>query len=387
MSYRESEKLHFRVVDGDIWERPVDAIVVPHLPGDEVLPRITARIYAAAGYDKMMTAYQDAKQESIKKMGRRFGGNVSISDKEVPIVAVTPGFGLAAKHAIHISIHAEEWQDEQTIDERCQQVRKISECYDRVANCAISLGVKSIALPLLGTCALGFPEEVSRREAEHAFYSFIQHANQRRAPENKIEMRITFVIPNDKKAQAPKTPKPVVFVPANKENFKYHKVFDSYREIFNQKIEDSKLSEDAFCRQRCYKFLEKIDNCAEFARSHGFQPSDFTHLVKRVNNQEGGSIPKKKRVITIAIGVFAMGLTDSNYEYYEFIKCSGLLHRLGFDYPADNLDYQVETIIRSGIKDFEQINKELCKINPDFDLTKPLRNNKPKSKTKREMIK
>lgn len=101
---------------------------------------------------------------------------------------------------------------------------------------------------------------------------------------------------------------------------------------------------------------------------------DFSESrISRFKNSQKGSrsVPHKHRVIALAV---AMKLND--YDRFEFIRCSG------YEYPADERDFQVEKIMRSGITDFNEVNSTLCAINPTYDLTASVKtSSKPKQKT------
>lgn len=393
--------MSYKVVYGDILEQDVDAIVVPQVPHEGILSELTARIYNAAGYQNMMVAYQSAKYEAEQKISKELSRFDIVSGIEIdshPIVAVTPGFDLKAKHAIHICVRAENWWDGQFESERKEKEFILYQCYHAVLECAHkTLCAKSIALPLLGTSLLGFPEEFSRIAAESSASGWLKEYLPP-LPQNCTQndkafidrwhgrddpMKIHIVIPRCVKPEAPKALKPAANVPKHNsapENNNvpeyddaYIETFLEYEKTFENSIERSGKSRKEYCRIKCAEYLRRIDNPSKLSRSLGFQPSVITRFSNAVSGQGSGNIPKKKRVIALAIG---MALSD--YERFEFIRCSGN------DYPFEKLDDQVETVIRSGIKSFKLINKKLCEIDPDYDLSAPLK--KETSAPKREKI-
>lgn len=414
----------FEVVYGDILEQDVEAIVIPQVPQEGVLPELTARIYNAAGFQNMTAAYQDAKKVAIREEEKRFHLDFRrISDKDNAIASVTSGFNLKAKHAIHINIHAEKWQCPQTIGENVKKGRELFSCYYKALECAFfKLKVKSVALPLLGTSLLGFPEDISRKIAERAAVHCLEELTRFKTDGDTIKILIVILsdqkpqateraeraaaqqhnpftsqrprksiptyltIPDSKEPQAPKAPKPAasdykhIFnpnlynSPKNDfkddiiDNFKYDDVFAGYENTFENSIKHSGKTKEEFCRTKCAEYLNRINEPTKLADLLGFHSSVITNFKKAVSAQGGGNIPREKRRV-IAIAIY-MGLSD--YERFEFVRCSG------FNYPGEEIDNHVETIIRSGTKAFRYVNKELCKINPDYDLTAPLRKNKPK---------
>lgn len=138
--------------------------------------------------------------------------------------------------------------------------------------------------------------------------------------------------------------------------------FIEYERLFEKSIERSGLGKKEFCRRKCYKYLCRIENASKLSNLLGFGSEVITRFKNKQGGLKGGYIPHKKRVIALAIG---MELSD--YERFEFIRCSD------YEYPSEKLDIQVESIIRSGIKVFNMINEKLCEIDPDNDLSAPLK--------------
>ena len=138
--------------------------------------------------------------------------------------------------------------------------------------------------------------------------------------------------------------------------------FIEYERLFEKSIERSGLGKKEFCRKKCYKYLCCIENASKLSNMLGFGSEVITRFKNKQSGLKGGYIPHKKRVIALAIG---MELSD--YERFEFIRCSD------YEYPSEKLDIQVESIIRSGIENFNIINEKLCEIDPDNDLSAPLK--------------
>lgn len=368
--------MQFEVVQGDILEQDVDVIVVPHLSKGGIMPELTAKIYSAAGYQDMADAFQAAKEKAIEeKVRRNHLGSTRLSDKNLSILSVTPGFNLRAKHAIHINVHAEEWRDGQTETERKKKVNDLEYCYYSVLMHAFCrLHAMSVAVPLMGTSLLGFPVDVSREAAERAaskldFFTWHRERNAKR--------KTYIIIPDSKEEEVVEEPEVSEnsIVRITDENFQYHGVFEQFEKDFYADMKASVHSNSEYKRITCLNYLvsgTQNQTQKELATLLGVTPSIISKFISAVNRNGTGNIPRdKRRVIAIAIG---MGLED--YDRFKFIRCI-------YDaYPGDPLDYQVETIILSGIKGFNYINKELCKIDPAFDLKAPVRINKPQTQTK-----
>ncbi len=353
----------FNVVYGDILEQDVDAIVVPQLPLEGVLSELTSRIYKAAGFQNMMVAYNMAMNKAKAENERLIFAdsyNIALSRCEHPLVVITPGLGLKAKHAIHVVVDTKTWWDGQPGSEREQKEYVLFYCYYRALESALDkLNAKSIVFPLLGTSLLGVPIEFSRTVAKSAINSFCKKRGVRgHTPrgwdkdENYKRMEICLVIPFTEKNSKPTA--------SSVDAYNDTGVFLEHERTLADKTKRSGLDRDAFFRKTSYEYLNRIDNDSKMAELLGFG-SDVIHRFKSKQSGSGkGSVPKKWRVIALAIG---LGLDD--YERFEFIRCAG------YEYPAEDLDFQVEKILRSGPMGFVMLNEKLCKINPEYDLTKP----------------
>lgn len=363
--------MSLEVVYGDILEQDIEAIVVPEIAGVSIRCELTARIYEAAGYQDMLCEYCNNlyKNRSSEKLQNDndidyHKLNEICTEAELhSTITVTSGFDLKANYAIHLDICEENWQDSQDDWERYHKECTLSNCYADTLDHVNKIGVRSIAFPVLGTCFLGVPEDFARLVAENAISSWLNAHNE--SDDNFI--KVYLVIPYNQKPKALKAPKPAAG------EFEYDDIFAEYERTFEKNIQQSGLTQKEFCRGKCAEYLRRIDKDSRLAKSLGLKPYVITRFNNAINGKGKGNIPKKKRVIALAIG---MGLSD--YERFEFIRCSGN------DYPYEELDNQVETVIRSGIKTFKLINKKLCEINPDYNLSASLK--KETEKTKSENI-
>lgn len=370
--------MSYKVIYGDILEYEVDAIVVPQVPHEGMLSELTTRIYEAAGFQNMMLAYQSAKHKAEREIAEEYSfvDVETICDMDCPpIVVVTSGFNLKAKNAIHICVRTTNWWDAQADSERKEKEYILYRCYYAVLECAHKeICAKSVALSLLGTDLLGYPQEVSRSIAEKAVTDWLKENIPLLPPDCgkgdeaflkrwkgiddpiKIYIVIPFEIPRKNTAS-------VSDAYGNTDSFV------KFEKILAQKIEGSKYDKDGFFRDTVYNYLNEISPLKTIAQLIDFSESRISRFK---NSQKGSrSVPHKHRVIALAV---AMKLND--YDRFEFIRCSG------YEYPADERDFQVEKIMRSGITDFNEVNSTLCAINPTYDLTASVKtSSKPKQKT------
>lgn len=354
----------FEVLYGDILGLDVESIVVPEIATTTVKCEFTARVFDEAGYIDMTEACGDP----LFKKGMHFpeipggvdireymeSGEYSEAFNKTELhsdIYVTPGFRLNAESVIHLRIFEENWQDSQLDCERYHKECSIQNCYIDVLDVAKEHEIRSIAFPVLGTCFLGFPEDFARLIAENTISSWCRDNS-----EEDLDMNVYLVVPHAKRKPIPKP------VKAELPDNYYDRIFTEYEKELNKRIEEAGLGREEFYRSRCLEYLNRIDSSAKLCRLLGFGSDVITRFINAVSGQGTGNKPKKIRVIALSIG---MGLSD--YERYEFVRCSG------YDYPYEPLDDQVEAIIRSGITSFKLINKKLCEINPDFDLSAPLR--------------
>lgn len=332
---------------GDILEREADAIVVPEIAGASRQCELTAKIYEAAGFREMMSEYckklfKPRNEYVIENSGEIDYDELNELCAEASVhstVTVTSGCKLNAKYAIHLDIREENWNSDQYDYDRYHKECLIYNCYGDALDCAKKLGAESVAIPLLGTCFLGFPEDYARLNAENAIGAWLCN--------NGDPMTVYLVIP---------------FRLSVEDAFANADIFVEYEHRLSDGLQKSGLEKEEYYRKRVYEHLNKINGDSRMAELINYTASGISRFRAGRRKNGNGYCPHKHRVIALAVGI---GLDD--YERFELIRCSG------YEYPVDNLDYQVEKIIRSGIKSFRGVNEELCGINPDYDLTAPVK--------------
>lgn len=345
------------VLHGDILGFDADAIVVPQLPG-EILSDFTMRVYEAAGFESMRRAYNKAKREADRiKQNRLLQGDklTEFYEHNIPTIIMTPGFNLKAKYVIHVVMMLPRWREEQDEPDRFEMKNLLYKYYYCALTCASdTLKAKSVLFPLLGTSLLNIPEEFSRAVAERAFSAWYRKRNESNATsgnqdDNTVFTAAHIVIPFGRKtAKAAQ--------PADTSNMLDK--FAEFEQRLNEEIKESGKLKIYYCDDVVKSYLASIRNQSKLEDELDLHSG----IISKFKNQD--LTPKKWRLIALAIG---MGLDD--YERFKFIRCCGE------KYPSDELDFQVENILRrEEYKDFATINQKLCDINPEFDLTKPVKN-------------
>jgi len=139
----------FIIVRNDLTKMQVDAVVnttnVKLEPGDG---GVSAAIFKAAGFDALSLAC------------RSIGGCAPGS------AVVTPGFQLKAKHIIHTP--SVTWQDGRHGEELT-----LRSCYRSCLKAAAQAGFESLAFPLIGAGAHGYPKDLALTAATKEINSFL----------------------------------------------------------------------------------------------------------------------------------------------------------------------------------------------------------------------
>lgn len=138
----------FQIVRNDITKMNVDAIVNPANPRPEYGAGIDSAVYRAAGESGLLEA-------------RRQIGDIAVGES-----VVTPGFALPAKYIIH-SVGTF-WRGGSEGEEDV-----IRSCYRTSFECALELGLQSIAFPLLASGSYGFPKNTALKIALSEINAFL----------------------------------------------------------------------------------------------------------------------------------------------------------------------------------------------------------------------
>ena len=138
----------FRIIRNDIINVEAEAVVNTANPDPVIGSGTETAIYLAAGKEALLAARQ------------------AIGPLEVGEAAWTPGFGLSARYIIHVVSPA--WEDGRHGEEAL-----LRKAYDAALQTALSLGVSSVAFPLLSAGNYGFPKETAMSVAVAAFTDFL----------------------------------------------------------------------------------------------------------------------------------------------------------------------------------------------------------------------
>lgn len=137
-----------KIIRNDITKMQVDAIVNTANPEPTYGAGVDAAVYMAAGKEQLLAAR--------KEIGRMAEGDV----------AITPGFGLPAKHIIHAISPL-------YIDGKSGEEEKLRNCYKKSLHLAKEAGCMSIAFPLISTGSFGYPKNEGMAIALEEINSFL----------------------------------------------------------------------------------------------------------------------------------------------------------------------------------------------------------------------
>ncbi len=148
-----------KIVRNDITKMDTEAIVNTAGETPEVGAGCDMGVYMAAGYDELHAV------------------RLEIGDVAQGEVFITPGFNLPAKYIIHAVSPL-------YIDGKSGEEKKLRSCYRKSLKLAKKNGIKSIAFPLIGTGAYGYPKEEGIRIAVDEINDFLL----------KDDMDVTLVV-------------------------------------------------------------------------------------------------------------------------------------------------------------------------------------------------
>lgn len=343
----------FEFLKKDILELDADAVVIPHLLHDDIIPKGSRRIMdAACGAAYTMMFHYEGYRSNGYKIGVDF---VSESDfcegyfmpyrNEYPPVTVMPGYKLKAPYTIHVCVPGYEpfYNEAEEIDGLCR-------CYEMVLNVAKREKITRIAFPLLGTDVFGYPYDYAHAAAVYSVGRWLEK-------NTSGEMRVYIIPPEEKEEDSVRFPLP---------DFGAGSVFIEYAERMAREIAHSKMDRLDFFRSRLEFYLK---NC-QYSDGELEDMINCDHsLISRLRSGKTAAT-NKRRAVALAI---CMGL--SGYEFYEFVVSAAIKHR----YPSDDFDMAVESVLASGAADFRLINAELCAIDPSYALDAPAKKTKERS--------
>lgn len=301
------------IIIGDIFEKSVDAIVVPITSCNKISSKFAEKLYKLAGYDNLMN--------ERKKIGHLHCGKS----------AITSGYNLKAKYIIHTAVPL--WKNNLN-----NETRKIEECYFSALKSANDIRAGSVSFPLLGTGKNGFPKDIVRKIAENVINDFLLKSNSL--------MKVYLVI----------TPKVAKSLSDKYGEYKLsdEERFSMYKNKYQMELKASELPVDDYNRKRVEFYLNKyIINRESIINTTNWDKSSLSRFISGKTTK-----PKKDKVISLAI---QMGLNEE--ERFEFINCTG------YSYPENEKDWLIESKLSSGCTDFYKLNDELYSINKQYSLS------------------
>lgn len=310
----------FKVVTGDILDYPCDAVVI----SSEAYSPSERRVLLAAGIDNCSDIMQQLSDCSF--------GNILIENQTT----------LKSKYLVIGKLPKSYEVDKCVFPPARSYIRRV--CFNAIDfACSAKLG--SIAFLLMG--------EYINEKAESVMIQAIRsrlefHASLMDVVLVKPLRRVPVFVGNDAlSSETEKGSSPDI-----------SGVFSRYDREFENSVKASGLESSDYCRKRLTEILNlHIESLEKLALEINYDKSSISKL-------RSGRIrkPQKHRVIALAIG---MKLSDK--ERYEFIRCAN------YQYPADERDRLVESLIRGGVTDFDEINTRLISADPQYSLDKNIR--------------
>lgn len=341
----------FQFYKGDILELDVDAIVIPHLPHDDIIPPESRHILDAACKDESniiiimddlnykrgnATLRNEMTSESDFYDGFYLGGKY-----DFPEITVLGGYDLKAEYTIHICVPILE-----PLNIDGEELDGLKRCYIMSLIVADLYDAKRLAIPLLGTGIFGFSYDEAYEIAERAVYSWL-------GAHEDLNMTVYVVLPDEIENEQD-LPLP---------DFGAGSVFVGYAERMAREIAHSRKNRFVFFRERVEYYLSRCP----YSDSELESMIDCDHTTISRLRTGKTSATNKRRAVALAV---CMGLRG--YEFYEFVVSAAIKH----NYPSDNFDKAVETVLASGAVGLRKIDAELSAIDPEYSLCAPARKNK-----------
>lgn len=312
------------IILGEFLKQKAEIMVIPTSREDPCfINRVAEKVFKAAGYTELCEA-------------RRKFGKLNYGD-----IVVTPGFDLDVKYIIHACIRPY-W-----VNSNMEETKNIlKQCYSQALQWAEESNAESISFTPMG---VGLIPKTMEKIATDTIEDHLRAG--------KSDLNVFLIIPLSYDLFYPVVEgRPNIRRSAGTGAAveKNRDIYTDYNIRFEEKLRDSGMTREDFCRDYVMNILTyRIINADQLAKTIEYDRV----AVYRFRN---GKIlkPKKNRVIAMAI---AMGLSDE--ERCNFIRC------VGYKYPYEERDYIVEKLMRSGIVDYERVNSELCRINPELTLS------------------
>ena len=315
-----------QIIVGDIYAQKVDAIVNDVPPSDSCIKQY--------GYLKISSAHTSPEDASDCMPMKK---SLCRADKQIFITGYY-------------------WKDD-TISSR----KKLQQCYCDVLKIAEENRVRSIAFPLMGVTAWGYPLNIAGKLAVLAINEWLA--------ENNSSMKVYLIITSEQAECFDKlsdrslnilrrddTDSKGFFLGNSPENQTTDSEKSRYA-VYGQNLKEAVAQSGLASAEYYERYVRDLLRCRIFSEEE---------MARRIKYDKGGlnkyknghiQKPARHRVIALAI---AMELSDE--ERYRFINCAGHF------YPKDKRDFLIEEMMQAGIRDFESINKALGEIDNGFLL-------------------
>lgn len=332
----------FSIIRDDITRVKADAIVNTANPKPAIGAGTDNAIYTAAGKEKLLAA-------------RKLIGDIKPGD-----AIETAAYNLDAKYIIHTVCIAWDIDNETALD-------TLKSCYKNSLDLALELNCKSIAFPLIGTGAYGFPHDEAVEIAKSVSKKFLK--------ETGSDMKIMLVVfdKDSYESTAAVAKKIKQYID---DNYVENAVVDEYglteedrhdmstirrrREryfhgasnrplIRDEQAELEAIYDDA-AKPFCVKVFELADKKGiKYSKLYGANERYFSKQVISAMQKNSNYHPAKFVAVTICI-VLELDLDET----------LDLLERAGYTLSRSRkADVVIRACIENGIRDYDKINKKL----------------------------
>lgn len=395
-----------KTVNPDIFlELGADALVVPRMHDDNLIPGLTGYIYSKGDAKRINDFYKMDKGKAYVPGEEFLYEYSSIEYKNYnhprilansPEITITKAYGLEKyKYIFHVCVDNPNWRKSKfpisrlppfrpytmggeenplTVEplfyspesisggsfDKEDMVEYLTLCYKIVLDCAVKYKLKSIIFPALGM------EEIS------SYYYEVAYLVANTAPdewkkthmESSVNLDILVVEPPLKYTQNSWFLK-VLNKPQN-----LSEVYSGYEKRLKDEINISGKPKEQFAKEffkKCFK---------ESGVSIG-EVKSRTLLSKPERIRDGKSPhPRLRNIIAVAVA-----LELDKYHRYAMVQLAG--HT---DYPSGSFSLTLETLMDSGITEWYELQAALLNIDPKFTLTDKEDDEEESSETGKEEI-